>query len=113
MSSITPFDVLPDESGKRTERLNVRLTPEAHATIREAAATQGQDLTSFVLGAALDRARAILVEDRLMRLTPHEVQQIENALDREPKVSAVLAARLRRVRLQAGEASQHDRRIDA
>lgn len=47
---------------------------------------QQQDVTSFVLGAALERARAVLAEDRLLRLTPHEVNQLEQALDREPHV---------------------------
>ena len=97
---------VPDESSRRTERINVRLSPEALTTIREAASAQQQDLTSFVLGAALDRARAVLVEDRLMRLTPHEVQQLEDALDRGPQVNPVLATRLRRARLQNGQAEQ-------
>lgn len=80
----------------RSARLNVRLTPEALQTIREAAEVQQQDLTSFVLGATLERARAVLAEDRLLRLTPHEVEQLEAALDREPRVVPQLAALLRR-----------------
>ncbi len=106
MSSNSPSSAVPDESSRRTERLNVRLSPEALATIREAAAAQQQDLTSFVLGAALDRARAVLVEDRLLRLTPYEVRHLEDALDRDPQVNTVLAARLRRAQLQNGSPSQ-------
>ena len=48
----------------RTARLNMRLTPQALRLIRDAAAAQNQDVTSFVLGAALDRARAVLMRDR-------------------------------------------------
>lgn len=48
----------------RTARLNMRLTPQALQLIREAAAAQSQDVTSFVLGAALDRARAVLTRQR-------------------------------------------------
>jgi len=44
----------------RTARLNMRLTPEALLLIREASAAENQDITSFVLGAALNRARAVL-----------------------------------------------------
>jgi len=44
----------------RTARLDMRLTPQALLLIRGAAAAQNQDVTSFVLGAALDRARAVL-----------------------------------------------------
>lgn len=53
-------------------------------------------MTSFLLGAALERARGVLAEDRLLRLTPHEVNQLEKALDREPQVVPQLAAVLRR-----------------
>lgn len=48
----------------RTARLNMRLTPQALLLIREAAAAQNQDITSFVLGAALDKARAVLTRQR-------------------------------------------------
>lgn len=47
----------------RTARLNMRLTPQALFLIREAAAAQNQDITSFVLGAALDKARTVLTRD--------------------------------------------------
>jgi uncharacterized protein (DUF1778 family) len=41
----------------------MRLTPQALFLIREAAAAQNQDITSFVLGAALDKARRVLTRD--------------------------------------------------
>jgi len=44
----------------RTARLNMRLTPQALLLIREAAAAENRDITSFVLDAALDRARTVL-----------------------------------------------------
>ena len=53
----------------RSKRMNMRLTPEAYDTIKKAAQIQQQDLTSFVLGAALERARAVLAEDLLLRMT--------------------------------------------
>jgi uncharacterized protein (DUF1778 family) len=81
---------------QKTERLNIRLSAEALETIKEAANVQQQDVTSFVMGAALERARAVLAEDRLLRLTPHEVNQLERALDAEPKVVPQLASLLRR-----------------
>jgi uncharacterized protein (DUF1778 family) len=84
-------------SQSKSERLNLRLSPEAAETIREAAAVQQQDVTSFVLGAALERARAVLVEARLLRLTPHEVNQLERSLDREPEIVPQLATLLGRL----------------
>lgn len=70
----------------KPERVNFRLSTEALNTIRQAAAVQGQDVTCFMTGAALDRARTILAEDWLLRLTPHEVNQLDAALDKEPEV---------------------------
>lgn len=87
----------------RTARLNMRISPEALATLREAAGAQQQDLTSFVLGAALERARDVLMSDRVMRLTPAEMDQIEAALDEEPRVIPELAAAIRKVREQFGD----------
>lgn len=81
---------------QKDQRLNVRLSSDALAQIKEAAAISQQDVTSFLLGAALDRARTVLAEDRLLRLTPHEVIQLEKALDREPQVVPQLQALLRR-----------------
>jgi len=85
---------------QKDQRLNVRLSMEALEQIKEAAVISQQDVTSFLLGAALDRARTVLAEDRLLRLTPHEVVQLERALDREPEVVPQLAALLRRVGAQ-------------
>lgn len=85
-----------DEQKSKSERLNLRVSADALTTIREAAALQGQDMTSFVMGSALERARAVLAEDRLLRLTPHAVLQLERALDREPEMIPQLAALFRK-----------------
>lgn len=82
----------------KSERLNLRCSPETVATLREAADAQGQDLTSFVMGAALDRARSVLAEDRILRLAPDEVIQLEKALDADPRVVPQLARLLGGVR---------------
>jgi len=52
---------------ERSARLNIRIAPDALETIREAAIAQQQDITGFVLGAAMDRARAVLLEERALR----------------------------------------------
>jgi uncharacterized protein (DUF1778 family) len=84
-------------SEAKSARINLRLSPEALETVRAAASVQEQDLTSFVLGAAMERARAVLAEDRLLRLTPHEVNQLERTLDSEPEVVPQLRAFIRRL----------------
>ena len=90
-------------SEAKSARINLRLNPESFETMRAAASVQQQDLTSFVLGAAMERARAVLAEDRLLRLTPHEVNQLEQALDSEPEVVPQLMAFIPRISEGSGE----------
>lgn len=82
----------------KTERLNLRCSEGSLTLLRQAAELQGQDLTSFVMGAALERARTVLAEDRVLRLSPAAVAQIEAALDAEPQPNSQLAALVRVVR---------------
>ena len=87
----------------RSARLNMRIAPDALDLLRDAAAAQQQDVTSFVLGAAMERARSVLMEQRVMVLTAREVAQIDEALDREPRVIpelATLVAELRGQRIE-------------
>ncbi len=76
-------------------RINMRIDEENLALIKEAAAANGQDMTSFVLGAALDRARSVVLETRVTRLSPSEAARFEAALDAEPRVIPELAELLR------------------
>lgn len=54
------------DNSRRTARVNMRLTPESLELLREAARLQDQDLTSFILGAALDRSRRVVLQHREM-----------------------------------------------
>lgn len=47
----------------RTERLNMRISPDALQTLRAAAASLQQDVSSFVLGTAVAKAREVLKDD--------------------------------------------------
>ena len=82
----------------RSERINMRIATDSLNTLREAADYQQQDLSAFVLGSALERARNVLIEERLLRLTPHEVNQIERALDAPASASKPLADLIASVR---------------
>ncbi len=82
-------------------RINMRIDEENLELIKEAAEANGQDMTSFVLGAALDRARAVVLEARVTRLSASEAERLEAALDAEPRVIPELAELLRATRAQA------------
>lgn len=86
------------EEPGRSARLNMRISPEALELIRSAAARQQQDVTSFVLGTAMERARAILLEDQVLRLSPHAVLQLERALEADAAVVPQLADLIRATR---------------
>jgi len=89
----------------RSERLNMRISPEALELLRAAAAKQQQDLSAFVLGTAMERARTVLLEDHVLRLSPHAVLQLEKALDEDAVVVPQLAELVRRVRGIRSDAS--------
>ncbi len=71
-------------------RINMRIDEENLALIKEAADANGQDMTSFVLGAALDRARAVVLEARVTRLSAAEA-----ALDSDAEPAPELVEFLR------------------
>jgi hypothetical protein len=56
---------MTDDFAPKTARLYLRLSPAALAHLRRAADLRQQDLTSFVLGAALDRASEVSTAERL------------------------------------------------
>ena len=76
----------------------MRISPEALELLKAAAVKQEQDLSAFVLGTAMERARAILLEDHVLRLSPHAVLQLEKGLDEDATVVPQLAELVRRVR---------------
>lgn len=65
----------------RSRRIDVRVTDEQDAIIREAAAVAGQTVTAFLLGAAEERARAILDERRHLVMTDRTFAAFAAALD--------------------------------
>ncbi len=64
----------------RSTRLNMRISPEALEELKNAASTNSQDVTSFVLGAAMDKAREVMLEKSVISLSIHDIQQLEQAL---------------------------------
>ena len=85
-------------------RINMRVSEDNLDLIREAADANGQDMTSFVLGAALDRARPVVLEARVTRLSASEAERLEAALDAEPRVIPELAELMREAQAYARRA---------
>ncbi len=92
-----------------SKRINMRITPDNLDLIREASEANSQDMTSFVLGAALDRARQVVLESRVTRLTPSEASRLEALLESAPAEIPALTALLRATAAQAAESRERAR----
>ena len=69
---------------------------------------QGPALAGWFLGVGFHGSGVgskVLAEDRILRLTPHEVNQLERALDYEPEVVPQLRALIRRFSIDREAAS--------
>lgn len=67
--------------GLRSRRIDVRVTDEQDAVIREAAAASGQTISAFLLSAAEARARAVLDERRHLVMSDRAFAALASALD--------------------------------
>lgn len=86
----------PEDPSVKSERLNLRLTSESTQLIRAAAVLSGQDVTSFVVNAALERARAVIVEDSVVRLSALDGGDLVAAIERDAVPVPQLVELLRR-----------------
>jgi uncharacterized protein (DUF1778 family) len=65
----------------RSRRIDVRVSDEQNAMIREAAALAGETVTAFLLSAAQERARVLLDERRHLVLSARAFERFAAALD--------------------------------
>lgn len=64
----------------RSERLSLRLTEGAKTQLRAASEIAQQDLSSFVLGAALEKARTIQMENLVITLSPDDFAFLQEVI---------------------------------
>ena len=69
----------------RTEKLDLRLTPEAKRTLSAAAQAERRSLSDFVLESALGRAEEALADRRVFQLDPEQWEAFIAALDAPPR----------------------------
>jgi uncharacterized protein (DUF1778 family) len=69
----------------RTEKLDLRLTPEAKRTLAAAAQAMRRSLSDFVLTSALDRAEEALADRRIFQLPSDQWEAFIAALDAPPR----------------------------
>ncbi len=72
-------------SATRSEKLDLRLTPEAKQTLNAAAAAARRSVSEFVLESALARAAETLPDRQRFALTVERWQAFQAALDAAPR----------------------------
>lgn len=68
----------------RSEKLEMRLSPQAKRLLREAAELRHKSMSEFVLDSALAEAEETILEQRIFQLPKHEWQAFVAALDAPP-----------------------------
>lgn len=66
-------------TGEKSARINMRISEDALEKLRLAARLRQQDLTSFVLGSAIEKSADLLLKERLTSLNKKEIAKL-NAL---------------------------------
>src|SRR5262245_18915642 len=74
----------------RSERLNARITPGDQALLAKVAEMQGVSVSTFVIQAARERAKALLRRRRIIRLSAGDQKALISALLSPPKPNAAL-----------------------
>ncbi len=82
----------------RSDRIELRATPEEKSLLARAAAYERLDLTSFVMRAALPAAESIVHEAKRTSLSERDTKRVLDLLENPPKPTEKLirAARARR-----------------
>jgi len=81
----------------RSEKLEMRLSPQAKRLLREAADLRHKSMSEFVLDSALAEAEETILEQRVFQLPKHEWEAFIAALDtppsRHPRMEQLLTIR--------------------
>ncbi len=72
-------------SHARTEKLDLRLTPQAKQKLFAAAKAQERSVSDFVLQSALERAEEALAEQRSFIMSTEKWEAFQAALDAPPR----------------------------
>jgi uncharacterized protein (DUF1778 family) len=81
-----------DTDTGRSDRIELRITPQEKALLARAAALEHLDLTSFVLRAAVPTAREVVARMEQVTLSERDTLQVLRLLEKPPRPSAKLIA---------------------
>ena len=84
--------VNPTPITEKAERVHCRVTPENKAILKKAAALTGQDLTSFITAATVERAIEVIEKYERIVLSKKDAQIFLEAIENPPEPSESLVA---------------------
>jgi len=76
-------------TGEKSARINMRISEDALERLRLAAKLRQQDLTSFVLGSAIEKSSELLLKERLTSLNKKEIAKLNALIETTEKPRAV------------------------
>lgn len=84
--------VKPTVASEKAERVHCRVTPQNKALLKKAAALAGQDLTSFITAATVERAIEVIENHERIVLSRKDAEIFLAALENPPEPSEKLKA---------------------
>jgi uncharacterized protein (DUF1778 family) len=75
-------------------RINMRISSKKHEEIKAAAQLAEQDVTSFMIDAAMEKADRLLAESNVIKITAVEALAIDRMLKESPAPNPKLTALL-------------------
>jgi len=82
---MTDEDAAMPTPTNRSEKLDIRITPEAKQILQQAAKQRHTTISQFVLESALDSASAVLAERSRLTLSAEQWEAFMAALDAPPR----------------------------
>ena len=76
----------------KSARIEFKTTNEIKLLLQKAAVATGMDLSSFLLSVSVDRAKDILKEEKILKLTNEEWDKFNEILNNPPKATDELKA---------------------
>jgi len=78
------------EDANRTERLQARVAPDVHATLKRAAEIEGRSVSDFVIAAAHAAAQRAIEQTQIIRLSVEDQRRFAAALIDPPEPNEAL-----------------------
>ena len=78
------------EDTNRTERLQARVAPDVHATLKRAAEMEGRSVSDFVIAAAHASAQRAIENAQIIRLSVEDQRRFAEALLNPPEPNEAL-----------------------